>query len=61
MKQIFHLTAIGVSRYVEGSLQEAIRVAKQIDREYNRAFGVTITDDEGEVVATVEDGQVNRL
>ena len=57
---MYTLTAIGVTRTVEGTLDDAIRIARQIDREYQRAYGVTISDSEGEVVATVEDDEISR-
>lgn len=51
----YTLTAIGISRTVTGTLEDAIRLAIEIDREYQRAYGVTITDEEGLTVATVDD------
>lgn len=54
----FTLTAIGVSRTITGTLEDAIRLAIEIDREFQRAYGVTITDADGLTVATVDDGEV---
>ena len=58
--EMYTLTAIGVTQTIKGTLNDAIRTARKIDREYQRAFGVTISDSTGEVVATVEDDQINR-
>lgn len=54
----YTLTAIGVSRTINGTLEDAIRLAIEIDREYQRAYGVTITDADGLTVATVDGDEV---
>lgn len=54
----YTLTAIGVSRTITGTLADAIRLAMEIDREYQRAYGVTVTDEDGLTIANVDDGEV---
>lgn len=54
----YTLTAIGIRRTITGTLEDAIRLAIEIDREFQRAYGVTITDADGLTVATVDDGEV---
>lgn len=54
----YTLTAIGVSRTITGTLEDAIRVAIEIDREFQRAYGVTVTDEDGLTIANVDDGEV---
>ncbi len=56
--QTYTLTAIGISRTITGTLADAIRLAIEIDREYQRAYGVTVTDEVGLTVANVDDGEV---
>ncbi len=56
--QTYTLTAIGISRTITGTLADAIRLAIEIDREYQRAYGVTVTDEDGLTVANVDDGEV---
>lgn len=54
----YTLTAIGVSRTITSTLEDAIRLAIEIDREFQRAYGVTITDADGLTVATVDGDEV---
>lgn len=56
--QTYTLTAIGISRTITGTLEDAIRLAMEIDREYQRAYGVTVTDEDGLTVATVDGDEV---
>jgi len=54
----YTLSAIGIERTVTGTLAEVIALAREIDAEYQRAYGVTITDADGNTIATVDDGQI---
>lgn len=54
----YHLSAIGVAAIFTGSLNEAIEEAKKLDEEYQRFGGVTISTEDGDVLVTVEDGEV---
>jgi len=56
----YTLKAIGLEQKFTGSLNEAIELAKQLDEEYQRAWGVTVEDEDGATVATVESGNVER-
>lgn len=59
MKQAtYTLSAIGIERTFTGTLEEAIALARQLDAEFQRAYGVTITDASGNTIATVDDGQI---
>ena len=58
VKSIYTLSAIGIERTFSGSLEGAIALARQIDAKYQRAFGVTITDADGNTVATVDGDEV---
>lgn len=58
--QTFTLTAIGINRTVTGTLDDAIAAAIEIDAEYQRAFGVTVTDEDGWTVATVDGDNIER-
>lgn len=54
----YHLHAIGVATIFTGTLNEAIEEAKKLDEEYQRFGGVTISTEGGDVLATVEDGEI---
>jgi len=59
MKQAtYTLSAIGIERTVTGTLAEAIALAREIDAEYQRAYGVTIIDAGGNTIATVDEGRI---
>tara|TARA_R110000868_G_C10391153_1_gene720370 strand:+ start:189 stop:371 length:183 start_codon:yes stop_codon:yes gene_type:complete len=58
MHSTYTLSAIGIERQYTGPLAGAIALARQIDAEYQRAYGVTITDVDGHTVCTVDDGVI---
>lgn len=58
--QTYTLTAIGITRTVTGTIDDAIAAAIRIDAEYQRAYGVSITDANGWTVATVDGDSIER-
>lgn len=54
----YTLSAIGIERTFTGTLEEAIALAREIDAKYQRAYGVTIYDADGDTVATVDDDRI---
>ena len=58
MHSTYTLSAIGFERQLTGTLADALALARQIDAEYQRAYGVTIIDVEGHTVCTVDDGVI---
>lgn len=58
MHATYTLSAIGFEQQFSGPLADALALARQIDAEYQRAYGVTITDADGHTVCTVDDGVI---
>lgn len=54
----YYLWGIGISATVDGTLDDAIARAVELDERYQRAYGITITDARERVFATVDDGKV---
>ena len=58
MHSTYTLSAIGIERQYTGPLADAIALARQIDAEYQRAYGVAVIDVDGHTVCTVDDGVI---
>ncbi len=54
----WYLWGIGISAIVDGTLDDAIARAIELDERYQRAYGVTVTDARERVYATVDDGKI---
>ena len=58
MNATYTLTAIGFERQFVGPLADALALARQIDAEYQRAYGVAVIDADGHTICTVDDGVI---
>ena len=58
MTATFTLTTTKATKTVTGTIEEAIAAAIELDHDLQPAFGVTVSDENGNTVAEIRDGQV---
>lgn len=56
----YRVWSVKGSQMIDGTLEDAIAAAVAHEEEHQPAFGVEVEDDDGEVVARVSDGQIER-